>query len=450
MAESAGAGAGGGCRAGLAVHGCPPAVAAPGSRGRRGPCGPTRAPRRCRGVGAGSNPWPPSGKQGSPPSGQGPPGPPCPRNAARERGRVRALRRAFLSLQAALPAVPPGTRLSQLDVLVLATSYIAQLSHALGRGSPPPAPSCPPRRHPLLRPVEKWPMRSRLYTSPWGGPVSAPPRHSRQQPPAHRPGEQQAGSGGQPPLAPGVPTGAPTAQGHRAPGWTGAAARAGGSVPVGFAPQPRMAVPSSAGSRIPAPVPPWAQPWGQDPRDTGWAGAGEGVHTQHCSRGWGHPAPPAAINLQPPPPPPASAAPGLQDGPSDPHPVPCAGGGRGVGGPVPPSHGAAAPRPCSPGSPAGPPRRPHAMGKGPGPRLRPEISAAGGARAGTAGPWGTGPRPTGSWGTAGGLCGAGPGAPNTCAPEPFIGGQQTQRGVTRAGGRSAPGGWGGPWPGSGA
>ncbi|OPJ79320.1 transcription factor 24 [Patagioenas fasciata monilis] len=171
MAESAGAGAGGGCRAGLAVHGCPPAITAPGSRDQRGPCSPTRAPRRCRGVGAGSTPRSPSGKQGSPlAAGQGPPG-----NAARERGRVRALRRALLSLQAALPAVPPGTKLSQLDVLVLATSYIARLSHALGRGPPPPAPSCPPHRHPLLRPMKKWPMRSRLYTSPWGGPVSAPP-----------------------------------------------------------------------------------------------------------------------------------------------------------------------------------------------------------------------------------------------------------------------------------
>lgn len=48
------------------MHGCPLAIAAPGSRGRRGPCSPTRAPRRCRGVGAGSTPWSPSGEQGSP------------------------------------------------------------------------------------------------------------------------------------------------------------------------------------------------------------------------------------------------------------------------------------------------------------------------------------------------------------------------------------------------
>ncbi|XP_054676025.1 transcription factor 23 isoform X2 [Grus americana] len=106
---------------------------------------------------------------------QGPPVPLCPQNAARERSRVRALRRAFQSLQAALPTVPPGTKLSKLDVLVLATSYIAHLSHALGRGPPPPAPSHPLHGHPLLHPMKKWPMRSRLYAGPWGGPSPDPP-----------------------------------------------------------------------------------------------------------------------------------------------------------------------------------------------------------------------------------------------------------------------------------
>ncbi|NXI36741.1 TCF23 factor, partial [Galbula dea] len=104
-------------------------------------------------------------------SGSGPlslQGPPFPQNAARERSRVQALRRAFLSLQAALPAVPPGTKLSKLDVLVLATSYIAHLSHELGRGPPPPAPSRPFYGHPLLHPLKKWPMRSRLYAGPCG------------------------------------------------------------------------------------------------------------------------------------------------------------------------------------------------------------------------------------------------------------------------------------------
>ncbi|EGV95868.1 Transcription factor 23 [Cricetulus griseus] len=62
-----------------------------------------------------------------------------PENAARERTRVRTLRQAFLALQAALPAVPPDTKLSKLDVLVLATSYIAHLTRTLGHELPGPA-----------------------------------------------------------------------------------------------------------------------------------------------------------------------------------------------------------------------------------------------------------------------------------------------------------------------
>lgn len=62
-----------------------------------------------------------------------------PENAARERSRVRTLRQAFLALQAALPAVPPDTKLSKLDVLVLATSYIAHLTRTLGHELPSPA-----------------------------------------------------------------------------------------------------------------------------------------------------------------------------------------------------------------------------------------------------------------------------------------------------------------------
>ncbi|XP_043919321.1 transcription factor 23 [Protopterus annectens] len=57
----------------------------------------------------------------------------CPESAARERSRVRTLRRAFLTLQAALPSVPPDTKLSKLDVLVLATSYIAHLTQTLDK-----------------------------------------------------------------------------------------------------------------------------------------------------------------------------------------------------------------------------------------------------------------------------------------------------------------------------
>ena len=58
-------------------------------------------------------------------------GRPIGNNAARERSRVKTLRTAFLDLQRTLPAVPPDTKLSKLDVLVLATTYIAHLMSAL-------------------------------------------------------------------------------------------------------------------------------------------------------------------------------------------------------------------------------------------------------------------------------------------------------------------------------
>lgn len=58
-------------------------------------------------------------------------GRPIANNAARERSRVKTLRTAFLELQRTLPAVPPDTKLSKLDVLVLATTYIAHLMSAL-------------------------------------------------------------------------------------------------------------------------------------------------------------------------------------------------------------------------------------------------------------------------------------------------------------------------------
>lgn len=58
-------------------------------------------------------------------------GRPVANNAARERSRVKTLRSAFLELQRTLPAVPPDTKLSKLDVLVLATTYIAHLMSAL-------------------------------------------------------------------------------------------------------------------------------------------------------------------------------------------------------------------------------------------------------------------------------------------------------------------------------
>uniref|UniRef100_A0A671YMU6 Transcription factor 24 n=1 Tax=Sparus aurata TaxID=8175 RepID=A0A671YMU6_SPAAU len=52
-------------------------------------------------------------------------GRPAAANAARERSRVQTLRTAFLELQRTLPSVPPDTKLSKLDVLILATTYIA-------------------------------------------------------------------------------------------------------------------------------------------------------------------------------------------------------------------------------------------------------------------------------------------------------------------------------------
>lgn len=77
-----------------------------------------------------------------------------PQNAAQERSRVRVLHGAFLLLQTALPIVPPSTKLSKLNVLVLAISYIAHLRHTLVQGTPPPALSCLPHRHPLLHPLQ--------------------------------------------------------------------------------------------------------------------------------------------------------------------------------------------------------------------------------------------------------------------------------------------------------
>ncbi|XP_076462120.1 uncharacterized protein LOC143294628 [Babylonia areolata] len=59
-------------------------------------------------------------------------------NAARERSRVRTLRAAFLELQRSLPAVPRDTKLSKLDVLLLATAYIAHLSATLDVASERP------------------------------------------------------------------------------------------------------------------------------------------------------------------------------------------------------------------------------------------------------------------------------------------------------------------------
>lgn len=81
-------------------------------------------------------------------------------NAARERSRVKTLRSAFLELQRTLPAVPPDTKLSKLDVLVLATTYIAHLMRTLNEGLDDNQLFA---ANGIMHPVKKWPMRSRLY-----------------------------------------------------------------------------------------------------------------------------------------------------------------------------------------------------------------------------------------------------------------------------------------------
>ena len=53
------------------------------------------------------------------------------KNAERERSRVKSLRFAFQSLQSRLPCVPPNTKLSKLDILILASNYINHLTKML-------------------------------------------------------------------------------------------------------------------------------------------------------------------------------------------------------------------------------------------------------------------------------------------------------------------------------
>ncbi|XP_054154220.1 transcription factor 21-like [Oppia nitens] len=58
---------------------------------------------------------------------------PVARNAAnaRERARMRVLSKAFTRLKTSLPWVPADTKLSKLDTLRLATSYISHLRQIL-------------------------------------------------------------------------------------------------------------------------------------------------------------------------------------------------------------------------------------------------------------------------------------------------------------------------------
>ncbi|XP_027733111.1 transcription factor 24-like isoform X2 [Vombatus ursinus] len=120
-------------------------------------------------------PLPTTVAAGSSPAAPGPgpragSGRPAAANAARERSRVQTLRHAFLELQRTLPSVPPDTKLSKLDVLLLATTYIAHLTRSLQDEED--APSDPGlgalRGDGYLHPVKKWPMRSRLYIGATG------------------------------------------------------------------------------------------------------------------------------------------------------------------------------------------------------------------------------------------------------------------------------------------
>lgn len=57
----------------------------------------------------------------------------APRNAAnaRERARMRVLSKAFCRLKTTLPWIPPDSKLSKLDTLRLAATYIAHLRAVL-------------------------------------------------------------------------------------------------------------------------------------------------------------------------------------------------------------------------------------------------------------------------------------------------------------------------------
>lgn len=97
------------------------------------------------------------------------------RNAAnaRERARMRVLSRAFCRLKTTLPWVPADTKLSKLDTLRLATTYIGHLRAVLvdetssGSSTTSPLPSS----HPLSM---SWPFMFNSKAASCGGPSSSP------------------------------------------------------------------------------------------------------------------------------------------------------------------------------------------------------------------------------------------------------------------------------------
>lgn len=64
------------------------------------------------------------------------------------------MRENFFCPQAALPSVPPDTKLSKLDVLVLATNYIAHLTETLDQGGALAEHALPSRPGGYLHPVK--------------------------------------------------------------------------------------------------------------------------------------------------------------------------------------------------------------------------------------------------------------------------------------------------------
>uniref|UniRef100_A0A915KAB2 BHLH domain-containing protein n=1 Tax=Romanomermis culicivorax TaxID=13658 RepID=A0A915KAB2_ROMCU len=52
-------------------------------------------------------------------------------HATRERLRVEAFNKAFKNLRALLPTLPPDKKLSKIEILRLAISYVAYLAHLL-------------------------------------------------------------------------------------------------------------------------------------------------------------------------------------------------------------------------------------------------------------------------------------------------------------------------------
>ncbi|KAM4865515.1 musculin [Thomomys bottae] len=105
-----------------------------GAAGHAGGC--QRKRPRVAGGGGGGGTGGGAGGQGKkclPPKGSAAECKQSQRNAAnaRERARMRVLSKAFSRLKTSLPWVPPDTKLSKLDTLRLASSYIAHLRQLL-------------------------------------------------------------------------------------------------------------------------------------------------------------------------------------------------------------------------------------------------------------------------------------------------------------------------------